>query len=465
MKDRKTRLNLFPFYDKNGIERYLAKQAAEGWMVDSVSSLTFGFHRIKPAKMKFSVAFFAKASLFDEEPTEEQLAFEDVCLQTGWDSAVSNRQMPIYFNNDENAEPIPMDPVLEVKSIHGVAQKGYLLSYYLLLMLSMFWLAIFVRDLFANPVKNLLSNTQLLSFLMFIFIWGGILFGLHRYYEWYHTAKKIAAEENRFLPAKGYSKRSIQVFIITCLILVALQLTSAFDDYRVALVTAFFIFVQFLLIYSAFRGASKIKNLVFEKWQYYLYYMGSLVISYIGLSILLWVSLAVIFIPAITGRKPQGTYKGENVTYQVYLDELPLKVEDMIPISYEGYSYQITDHTNSVFLSQIDADQSPQTDALYEPGIRYTVTTVRFGFLYNIVKQNLLEDFKNYFDDDLPKECLRIDETAWGAKEAYRLRYDGTLMQRFFLCYDTCFVEISFSGNAFTFSEEETAVVGQKLGH
>ncbi len=464
MSDRKRRLNLFPFYDKSGIEAYLAREAEEGWMVDSVSSFVFGFHKIEPAKITFSVAFFAKASLFDEEPTEEQLAFEDLCIQTGWQTAVANRQMPIYYNTAENPEPIRTDPVLEVRSIHEVAQKGYLLSYYLLMMLSMFWLAIFVRDLFANPVKNLLSNSQLLSFLIFIFLWGGITSGIGRYYRWYHQAKRIAESENRFLMPKGYSKRSARIFVITCLILLALQLTSAFDDYRVALVTALVLFLQFLIVFAAFRGASRLKDMEFPKWQYYLYYMGSLVVSYIGLSVLLWVSLAMIFIPAITGRKPQGTYQAGDVTYQVFLDDLPLKVEDLIPTSYEGYSYRITDHTNSVFLSSLNADQSPQADALAEPGIHYTVTTVRFHALYNVVKSNLMDEFKNYFDDDLTKECLRIDEKPWGAKEAYRLRYDGKLMQRFFLCYDNCFVEINFTGNGFSFTEDQTRIIGQKLG-
>ena len=464
MKDRKVRLNLFPFYDKAGIEKYLAEQAMLGWMVDSVSSLTFTFHRIQPARMSFSVAFFSKASLFDEEPTQEQLDFEDLCMQTGWESAVSNRQMPIYYNTAENPEPIRTDPVLEVKSIHEVAQKGYLPCYYLLLMLSMFWLAIFIRDLFDNPVKSLLSNSQFLSFFIFVFLWVGILSGLGRYYRWYHQARRIAAEEHRFLLPPGYSKRSARSFVIAGLVLLAMLLASAFENSRIALLVVPFILLQFMLIYVDFKGASRFKNLVVPKWQYYLYYMGSLVIACIGLSILLWVSFGTIFLPAVAGRKPQGTYVGGEVTYHVYQDDLPLTVEDLIPVDYPGYSYQITTQKDSVFLSRLAADQSPQKDALSMAGLQYTVTTVHFSFLYNTVKSNLLDNFKHYFDDDLPKECLKVDAAAWGANDAYRLRYDGVLMQKYLLCYDNCFVEISFTGDGFTFAPEETRIVGEKLG-
>ena len=78
MKDRKTRINLFAFYDKTGLERYLERQSAAGWMVDSVSSLLIRFHRMEqPTPYRFEVAFFAGTSFFDSDPTEEQLRFED----------------------------------------------------------------------------------------------------------------------------------------------------------------------------------------------------------------------------------------------------------------------------------------------------------------------------------------------------------------------------------------------------
>ena len=393
MKDRKTRINLFAFYDKTGLERYLERQSAAGWMVDSVSSLTIRFHRMeKPTPYRFEVAFFAGTSFFDSDPTEDQLRFEDRRMETGWKIVTQNRPMSIYYNTDPDAEPVETDPASQVRSINEVAQHGALMGYYLLLMLSMFWLAVTIRSYFHNPLEELLSNSRLVSFLIFIFIWVAIIWGLGRYHHWHKQAMKLAETEQRFLEPKSFSKASVRLFMVVCIALVVLQ-----------------------------------------------------------------------FLPFRFPSKPVSTYEHNGVTYSVYDDKLPLSVGDILHMDCPEYSSQIlTD--SSLLLKRVEADHSPRIYQNYLPGLHYTVVYVKLPFLYNTVKRSLLDDLKNLFDDDLPKDCILVDAAPWGAKEAYRLSYDGELKARYVLCYKHAIVSVAFFGSDWTYSPEETAVFGETFG-
>ena len=104
MKNTKRCFVLFSFYDRTGIEAYLEKQAENGWMLDKTSAFGWHFHRIEPRKIHFSVVYFAKASAFDPEPSEAQLAFHDFCEHTGWKLAASNAQMQIFYNEAPNPD-------------------------------------------------------------------------------------------------------------------------------------------------------------------------------------------------------------------------------------------------------------------------------------------------------------------------------------------------------------------------
>lgn len=393
MKDRKTRINLFAFYDKTGLERYLERQSAAGWMVDSVSSLLIRFHRMEqPTPYRFEVAFFAGTSFFDSDPTEEQLRFEDRRMETGWKIVTQNRPMSIYCNTDPEAEPVETDPTSQVQSINQVAQHGALMGYYLLLMLSMFWLAVSIRGYFHDPVEELLSNYRLVSLIIFIFIWVAILMGLGRYHRWHNQALKIAATEQRFLEPKSFSKASVRLFIIVCVVLVVLQ-----------------------------------------------------------------------FLPFRFPSKPVSYYEHNGVEYPVYNDELPLTVGDILHLECEDYSSQIL-KDSSLLLRRIEADHSPKIFQNYLPGLHYTVIYVKLPCLYNTVKRSLLDDLKNLFDDELPKDCILVDAEPWGAEEAYRLSYDGQLMARYVLCYKHAVVSVAFFGSDWTYSAEETAVFGETFG-
>ena len=169
------------------------------------------------------------------------------------------------------------------------------------------------------------------------------------------------------------------------------------------------------------------------------------------------------FLPFRFPSKPVSTYEHNGVTYSVYDDKLPLSVGDILHMDCPEYSSQIlTD--SSLLLKRVEADHSPRIYQNYLPGLHYTVVYVKLPFLYNTVKRSLLDELKNLFDDDLPKDCILVDAAPWGAKEAYRLSYDGELKARYVLCYKHAIVSVAFFGSDWTYSPEETAVFGETFG-
>lgn len=162
MKELKRRLETFSFYDHSGIEKHLEEMAEQGWLLSEINRFTWVYRRTPPRKLHFAVTYYPKASEFDPEPQEGQMIYRDYSERSGWKFICQSAQMQIFYYEEE--EPIPMetDPVVEVQTIHRAAKKGFLLSYFILLGLSVLQAALFVSRLLGDPI-GLLSSTIHLS--------------------------------------------------------------------------------------------------------------------------------------------------------------------------------------------------------------------------------------------------------------------------------------------------------------
>ena len=128
-KNTKKVLFTLAVYDHTGIKEYLERQAMEGWMLEKLTEIFMIFRRIEPKKLQFTVSYFAKASVFDPKPTQEQLRFQEFCEHTGWKHIASKGELQVFCNEDEAAIPIETDPRIEVESIHKTMKKLFLPYY------------------------------------------------------------------------------------------------------------------------------------------------------------------------------------------------------------------------------------------------------------------------------------------------------------------------------------------------
>lgn len=466
MKNTKRCFVLFSFYDRTGIEAYLEKQAESGWMLDKTSAFGWHFHRIEPKKIHFSVVYFAKASAFDPEPSESQLAFHDYCEHTGWKLAASNAQMQIFYNEASVPTPIETDAALEVAAIHASAKKSHLSSYYLLAGVGLLQGALFFSRFFSDPIGILASNANLFSGMCWMLMLLLSVVEIIGYHSWYKRARLAAELDGSFVETKGHHNFQI---IILCLMLLAFAfLLISYGGSKmtmIALASVAIILGVTAIITCVSELMKKMK--LSAKHNRNITIILTLVISFGFTGILLFsvISRITSFLPE---KVPADTYEYNGWTFEVYCDELPLTIEDLTETDYDGYSYEICTLDRSVFIEHKEAAQRPRFDALVHPELEYSITAIKVPFLYELCKNALLADFAHNYgrpvpEEDMWEEHIAIDAKPWGANEAYQLKLADEMQMRFLLCYDHCIVEIDFEWD-WELTPEQMTIIGNKLG-
>ena len=160
--------------------------------------------------------------------------------------------------------------------------------------------------------------------------------------------------------------------------------------------------------------------------------------------------------------KNEETYEHNGITWIIHQDELPLVVEDLIDVDFDGYIKERRGNM-SLILDQLVMRQHPRFDAEnYKniPQLEYTMTIVRIPALYDKCKEILIHD-EEYYRETKEKE-YRIENTEpWGANEVYRLHdLEYGARNTYLLCYDNLIVEIHFDWEPTT---EQMAIVAKKL--
>lgn len=150
------------------------------------------------------------------------------------------------------------------------------------------------------------------------------------------------------------------------------------------------------------------------------------------------------------------------MTWVIHQDELPLVVEDLVDVDYDGYIKERRGNT-SLLLGQLVMRQSPRFDAdNYKdlPWLEYTITLVRVPALYDMCKDRLIYE-QETLHPVREREYKSEPAEPWGANEVYRL-YDSEfgVQNDYLLCYDNLLVEISFDLEP---TEAQMAIVGKKL--
>ena len=463
MKNTKRCFVLFSFYDRTGIEAYLEKQAQNGWLLDKTSAFGWHFHRMEPKKLHFSVVYFSKASAFDPEPSEQQLAFQDFCEHTGWTLAASNAQMQIFYNEAEDPIPIETDAALEVSAIHASAKKTHLFSYYLLAGIGILQAALFFGRLFFDPIGVLVSNANLFSGLCWMLMSVLSVVEIAEYHSWHKRAKAVAELDGSFVETKGH--RTFQLITLCIALFAFVFLLISFGGNRMTLIVLTSI-AGFFVITAIIVGISELMRklkLSAERNRNITIFL-TLVISF-GFTGILLISISNRITAFLPEKTPVATCEFEGRTQNIYHDELLLTIEDLIETDYDGYSYEVRTLDKSFLIEQQESIQRPRLDAPEQPELEYSITTVKIPLLYNWCKSALLKDFAHNYghpEDGMWKEYIQIDAVPWGANEAYQLKRGGEPQMRFLLCYDTCIVEIDFAFD-WDLTSEQMAIVGKKL--
>ena len=464
MRDTKRRIEAFSFFDYTGIARHLTKMAGKGWLLEKISNFGWKYRRIAPKKLTFSVCYFPKASDFDPEPTEEQKEFHDFCEHTGWVLAAASAQMQIFYNERTDPVPIETDPVLEIGAIHAAAKRSYLPAWFVLLLISILKGAMFLSSLLRDIIGLLAGALSLFSGVAWFMLFILCVMELGGYFIWRRKAVK-AAERGELLETHSHSR--IQKIILGVVLIgyvywfVSGALTGDALFVTVALIMLLYTAALIVLVNGvkellkrkkAPRGVNRTLTL-----------LSSFVLAFAMMGLITFGVLRA----AQNGffEQDKETYEYNGATFTIYMDELPLTVEELLDIQYDGYIRE-RQSDESLLLGRFVMRQHPRFDAEHYremPDLNYTITEVKLPFLYDLCRNSLLKDRQDEIVDGqvvFAEHYDQIDAAPWRANEAYRLYWSGGYIEHYLLCYENRIVEISFSWEPAT---RQMAIVADKL--
>lgn len=458
----KRRFVQFTFYDRTGIQDYLEKQALKGWLLEKITPLGWVFRSIEPKTLHFSVTYFPQASAFDPEPSENQKRFQDFCAHTGWVLAAASAQLQIFYNENENPVPIETDAAIEVQTIHKAVKKSFLPAQFALLACGILQGSFFIWRLSSDPIKVLASNVNLFTGACWMLVLLLTLVEITSYFLWHRKAKKNAEIDGSFVKTKSH--RRFQLAVLCFMFAVLGLMFASLGSSRMALTFLATILVMLAVIALVLSISALMKRLkVSAKVNLTITMILTFVFSF-GVTgivvILIFNGLRGLF----PERTPVETYEYNGWTFEVYNDELPLTVGDIMDIEYHEYSCRWTAE-ETLFLAQFDAVQRPRMDALDMPELKYTITKVKLPILYDWCLQAMLSRYDYWFSEDIYGQIIHdtfepMDAAPWGANAAYRLCSGDHFMNVYLLCFDDRIIEIHPDWELTT---EQMSIIGQKL--
>lgn len=159
-----------------------------------------------------------------------------------------------------------------------------------------------------------------------------------------------------------------------------------------------------------------------------------------------------------------GSYEWNGWEYDIYADEIPLKVEHMMEVPTEDYSYEAREQ-KSMLLKMADYNQRLWGISDY-PDLSYTVYTTNLPFIREIVRKELLKpgDYVSEIDEqgnEYYDVYVRVDAAPWGAEEAWQKVCLSYVYRDYVLFYENCIVRIRPGWDV---TAEQMEIVGSILG-
>ena len=438
--------------------------ARKGWLLEGINRFTWSYRRIEPKKLRFAVTYYPKASEFDPEPQEGQMIYQDYSAHTGWKFICSSAQMQIFCNEEESPVPLETDPSVEVQTIHKAAKKAFLPSYFTLLAIAVLNTALLVSRLFGDPIGLLSSTMQLLSGVCCAQLFLLCSVELCGYYRWRHKAVK-AAETGEFLETHSHAlfQKIVLAVAIIALVYGFVDMVSVGNRMMLTIYTLTIAYtITLMVVVDAVKQFMKRKKVPRTT-----NFTITLIVDFV-LAVALMAGITFGTLKASEAglfHKGSDTYEHNGSTWILYQDELPLSVEDLQDVEFDGYIRE-NRHSESLFLGQEVVHQWPRYDTDHPetvPDLGYTLTIVKVPALYDLCKKTLLNQRRSAADKKgviFIDHYEEIDAAPWLAEQAYQLHWSESVLNQYLLCYEDRIIEIEFD---WTPTEEQMQIVAEKL--
>ena len=455
MKDTKQRMEFFSFYNHTGIEEHLTNMARKGWMIESITNVSWTYRKIEPKEIHFTASYYSRASDFDPEPTDEQKEFNDYCARTGWQYVCSWFQMQIFCNEAENPLPLDTDPIMEVDNIHRACKKNFLIGYWLLFVLGFVTSVYSLAGIYFVPIDRLAYTNKIVIQLAWFSLFAMTLVELAAYYVWFGKAKK-GAQNGIFVSTPSTSKfqKGIVVFLLVVMVGWFRHLFTTGDSLMltVAIANFFIVFGTIFLTNFIKQGLKKVK--ASRGMNRFLTFSACFI-------------LPVIFTTALVFGGITAAGKGWFNDKSAEEEIIPLSISDFFEVDESKYVQQ--DRNNQTFIMghrvvHIYGDWNIEGSHTL-PDLQYTITTIKVPFFYERAKAQMYRDLDETDNTDIPAGhrlvYREVDASPWGADQAYQIyQEEGYYLNWYLLCYDERIIDIQFDWEPTT---EDMTIVNQKL--
>ena len=459
MKNTKRKMLFHSFYDHTGIEAHLERMAERGWLLDKIGKAFWRYRRIEPRKLTFCVSYFPKASQFDPGPSEAQETFYDFCAHTGWTLAASSAQLQVFYNEREDPTPIDTDPVLEVDAIHQSAKKGWLISMFIFLGLSLITETMFLSQLLDRPLDILCNPYALFAVLCYAALFLLTAVELATYYIWRSRAKR-AAEQGEFLATRSHPVLQKLLLALITVGFVWLAVSQLFGGSGPLAVLMVAMTCSVFAVVAIVWGVSSLmmrKNVSKDTNRMVTWFLS------IALSLLL-----VALIPAVIFQLDQSGWREQAVRP----DELPLALPELLHVPADGADWDWDRNvSSSPLVDYLSARQylwnGREAGGPAPLWLSYSVAVVKAPFLYDVCKNEMLTRYDTRDRLGVPEGEKSwyepADPAPWGAEDAYEKYFQNPAVTgpTYLLCYPGRIVEIDFDWEP---TPEQIALAAEKLG-
>lgn len=438
----------YAFFDRTGIQKFLEKQARKGWMLKSVKGSTWHFERIDPQNIHFSVAYFPQAEDQNQESANKKKYFVELCEYSGWKYLCRKGTMLIFCNESYDPLPIETDAAVELETIHKAAKKEFLAGRWPNVIIGFLFLALDAFKFFYLSVETLADYGEMLEpvyGLSLILFYG---FDMLRYYVWRRKALKAAALDGSFVETRSYpwANRFFTVMMFVVFFARGAEISWAMIMVGVVLVL-FALLLKWILDYEPEEKRNPVKNGIL---------LGIRLTALAGVGVIACAGpiVMIYFAPETLDESVAvSTYEVDGKIYEVYADEIPLTIEDLMWVDYDGYSYERIEVSETFLLGNYEARQEPRVDDPELPELRYRIVTVKAPWLYDWCVDSLLGDSGTYSVSPA---------VPWEAETAYQ-RYEESskIPFRWLLCFEDRIVELRLEWEP---TPEQMALIGETLG-
>ena len=159
---RKRRLEIFAFYDSEGIAAHLNHMAQKGWALQSIDTTFWTYEAIEPENRTYGITFFPDVSAFDTKPTEALQDFIAYCEEAGWHYVTQLSQMQIFYTTNENPIPLETDESLRLEITHKAMKKNFLPGILALLALCLWEIYLTAGPIFRDLSRYIADTSQFL---------------------------------------------------------------------------------------------------------------------------------------------------------------------------------------------------------------------------------------------------------------------------------------------------------------